>query len=66
MSSAIGRAPKQRLNANFGKRFGDRAYAVEELVAELTSAFLCGEFGFDNDGIDAAYIATWIKFFERT
>jgi antirestriction protein ArdC len=51
----------KRLGRTFGKRFGDRAYAVEELVAELTSAFLCGEFGFDNDGADADYIATWIK-----
>jgi antirestriction protein ArdC len=31
-------------------------------VAELTSAFLCGEFGFDNDGADAAYIAHWVSF----
>lgn len=51
----------KRLARTFGKRFGDRSYAVEELVAELTSAFLCGEFGFDNDGADADYIATWIK-----
>lgn len=55
---------EKRLNRTFGKRFGDRSYAVEELVAELTSAFLCGEFGFDNDGVDADYIATWIKLLE--
>ena len=55
----------KRLARTFGKRFGDRSYAVEELVAELTSAFLCGEFGFDNDGVDAAYIATWIKLLEE-
>jgi antirestriction protein ArdC len=53
-----------RLNRQFGKRFGDRAYSTEELVAELTSAFLCAEFGFDNDGQDAAYIETWISLFE--
>jgi hypothetical protein len=29
---------KARLNREFGKRFGDKAYAAEELVAELTSA----------------------------
>jgi antirestriction protein ArdC len=51
---------EKRLGRTFGKRFGDRSYAVEELVAELTSAFLCAEFAFDNDGQDAAYIATWI------
>lgn len=55
----------KRLARTFGKRFGDRAYAVEELVAELSSAFLCGEFGFDNDGVDADYIATWIKLLEE-
>jgi antirestriction protein ArdC len=53
---------EKRLNRTFGKRFGDRAYSAEELVAELTSAFLCAEFGFDNDGQDAAYIAYWITF----
>ena len=52
----------RRLNRTFGKRFGDQAYSAEELVAELTSAFLCAEFGFDNDGADAAYIAHWIAF----
>jgi antirestriction protein ArdC len=53
----------KRLARTFGKRFGDQAYSAEELVAELGSAFLCAEFGFDNDGADAAYIASWIKFF---
>lgn len=55
---------EKRLNRMFGKRFGDQAYSAEELVAELGSAFLCAEFGFDNDIIDnsAAYISSWIKF----
>jgi antirestriction protein ArdC len=52
----------KRLDRAFGKRFGDQAYSAEELVAELASAFLCAEFGFDNDGADAAYIAHWIAF----
>lgn len=56
---------KHRLAREFGKRFGDRAYSAEELVAELTSAFLCAEFAFDNDGADAAYIATWVQFLEQ-
>jgi antirestriction protein ArdC len=51
-----------RLNRTFGKRFGDNAYSAEELVAELTSAFLCAEFSFDNENADAAYIAHWIQF----
>ena len=52
----------KRLARTFGKRFGDSAYSAEELVAELSSAFLCAEFGFETEGQDAAYIATWIKF----
>lgn len=43
---------------------GREAYAFEELVAELGSAFLCSEAGIDNTlGIDqtAAYIAGWVK-----
>lgn len=52
-----------RLNREFGKRFGDSSYAAEELVAELGSAFVCAEFGLDNDTLDnsAAYIASWKK-----
>ena len=33
---------KHRLDREFGKRFGDQAYAAEELVAEIGAAFLCG------------------------
>ena len=51
---------EHRLNRTFGKRFGDREYAAEELVAELSSAFVCAEFGIDNNGQDAAYLATWL------
>jgi antirestriction protein ArdC len=52
---------ESRLNRTFGKRFGDNAYSAEELVAELGSAFLCAEFGFDNETLDnsAAYIDHW-------
>lgn len=51
---------KARLDREFGKRFGDRAYAAEELVAELTSAFLCAEFSIDGDLRHAGYIENWI------
>lgn len=34
-----------RLDRVFGQRFGDSAYAAEELVAEIASAFLCAELG---------------------
>lgn len=52
-----------RLDRTFGKRFGDDAYAAEELVAELTSAFCCAELAINHTpGADAAYIAHWVKF----
>jgi antirestriction protein ArdC len=52
---------KSRLDRDFSKgRFGDRAYAAEELVAELTAAFLCAEFNFDGQLQHADYIASWI------
>lgn len=55
---------KARCDREFGKRFGDRAYAVEELVAELGAAFLCAEFGMDHTGDAASYIASWIRLLE--
>jgi antirestriction protein ArdC len=48
---------KSRLDRTFGQRFGDRAYAAEELVAELCSAFLCAEFSIDGDVRHAGYVA---------
>jgi len=53
----------KRLKRKFGKRFGDMAYAAEELVAELTAAYVCGALGFDNPARDdhAAYLQGWIK-----
>jgi antirestriction protein ArdC len=42
--------------------FGDHSYSKEELIAEMTSAFLCGISGIDTDAImenSAAYIDTW-------
>ena len=42
-------------------RFGDRAYAAEELVAELCAAFLCAEFDMDGELRHAGYIANWIE-----
>jgi antirestriction protein ArdC len=34
---------ESRCNRQLGKRFGDHAYSMEELVAELGAAFLCAE-----------------------
>ncbi|WP_228243346.1 ArdC family protein [Porphyrobacter sp. GA68] len=52
-----------RLARTFGKRFGDNAYAMEELVAELGSAFLCGDLGLSASPRPdhASYLASWLK-----
>lgn len=41
----------------------DDAYSREELVAEMTAAFLCARCGIDNSTIEnhAAYLAGWLK-----
>ena len=52
---------KPRLSREFGKRFGNLAYAAEELVAELTSAFLCAEFDLNGKLQHADYLGSWIK-----
>lgn len=42
--------------------FGDESYAKEELVAEMSAAFLCGEAGVEiNVEARAGYIASWLK-----
>lgn len=53
--------PKHRLDRDMGKRFGDDRYAAEELVAELTAAFLCAEWGMDGELRHADYLASWLK-----
>ena len=52
-----------RLAREFGRRFGDRAYAVEELVAELSAAFTCATVGIATVArLDhAAYLAHWCQ-----
>lgn len=52
---------KSRLDRAFGKRFGDDAYAAEELVAELSAAFLCAHFGIEGKLQHAEYIGHWVK-----
>jgi antirestriction protein ArdC len=56
-----------RLTRQFGERFGDNAYAMEELVAELGSAFLCADLGITNESRPdhAAYVASWLEVLNR-
>ena len=53
-----------RLDRDFGrKKWGDEGYAMEELVAELGSAFLSADLGLTPEVRDdhAAYLAGWLK-----
>ena len=51
---------KSGLARDLRHRFGESAYAAEELVAELCAAFLCAEFSIDGDLRHAGYIENWI------
>ena len=52
---------KHRLNRDFTGRFGSTAYAREELVAEMGSAFLCASLGIVPTVRHADYIANWLE-----
>lgn len=52
-----------RCGRELGKRFGDDAYAMEELIAELGSAFLCNGLGISSElrADHAQYLASWLS-----
>ena len=55
--------PKGRLNRDMNGSFGDKKYAKEELVAELSAALISSTMGFDkriNDN-NAKYVSSWLK-----
>ena len=54
---------ESRLKREFGKMFGDKVYANEELVAELGAAFLCASLGITPEIREdhAAYIGDWLS-----
>ena len=54
---------KDRLKP-FTVRFGDEAYAFEELVAEIGSAYMCAQTGTHTDELfhhNASYLQSWLK-----
>jgi antirestriction protein ArdC len=55
--------PSHRCDREFGRRYGDHAYAFEELVAELGAAFMCAAFNIENEprADHAAYVASWLE-----
>jgi antirestriction protein ArdC len=56
-------APAGRCDRQLGKRFGDNAYAAEELVAELGAAFTCAHLGLSTEPREdhAKYIQSWLR-----
>lgn len=50
-----------RLARDFSGRFGSRAYAVEELVAEMAAAFCCAALGIVPTVRHADYIGAWLE-----
>lgn len=54
-------AHPKRLNRDLQHRFGSSAYAREELIAELTSAFLCAHLNIVPQIRHADYLAHWLQ-----
>jgi antirestriction protein ArdC len=51
-----------RLESQKNRSFGSEDYSFEELVAEMTAAFLCAETGITNQAnSSASYLAGWIR-----
>ena len=57
-TAKVGRCDRQ-----LGKRFGDNAYAAEELIAELGAAFVCAQLGLSTEPRSdrAEYIQSWLR-----
>jgi antirestriction protein ArdC len=58
---------ESRLDRDLSGRFGNEAYAMEELVAELGAAFLCADLSVTNTPRPdhSAYIANWLEVLKR-
>jgi antirestriction protein ArdC len=53
---------KHRLNRELDKgKYGNPAYAFEELVAEMSAAFLCADYRIQGELRHAGYIENWLK-----
>lgn len=56
-----------RLDREFGKKFGDQAYACEEVVAEMAASLVGADLGLPTFHLDdhAAYIGSWLHVLKR-
>jgi antirestriction protein ArdC len=52
---------KHRLARDHSGRFGNPAYAFEELIAEIGAAYLCADNGIAGELRHAGYIGHWLK-----
>lgn len=52
---------KSRLNRDLSGRFGGESYAAEELIAELSAAFLCARYSIAGELRHSSYIASWLR-----
>ena len=53
---------KHRLDRSLDKgRYGNPAYAFEELVAEISAAYLCADYKIQGELRHAGYIQSWLK-----
>jgi antirestriction protein ArdC len=51
-----------RLDRKLGNKFGSQAYAYEELIAELSAAFVCNELGMNSELENhASYLDNWLQ-----
>ena len=52
-----------RLNRDLSGRFGDERYSMEELIAEITSCYICAELQIQSEPrVDhAPYLSSWLK-----
>ena len=50
-----------RLNRERHRRWGDKTYAFEELIAELGAAFLCAHLGIDAELQHESYLDSWCR-----
>lgn len=62
---STGHESRLKREKSFGNPFGSPDYSKEELIAEMTAAFVCGEAGIEVNVPDhAAYIANWLQVFK--
>ncbi len=52
---------KWRCDRDLSGRFGSESYAMEELIAEMGSAFVSAQFGINCELQHASYLQSWLK-----